>query len=204
MKITLMNTKVKYNNNQIISISSQDIEFLAQSGLIRKKHKKYLLFINYHTYQITCPIIKNEDGEFTIIIPAFKIPNSNIPIFVHLYAIALYITSAKSMRKIAVQVRKIFGLETFSHTTISRTLKKIIAKIENNPESFTREGFINKKKNEKTTIIARKHWQVDYIKKINKLINFLSPVLTTTRDEIIRIGTKISYDFFLKNKKYCI
>jgi len=202
LKISLINAKVKFSNNQIISISSQDIEFLIESSLINKKHKKYLLLINYRAYQITCPIIENKDGEITVVIPAFKVPNSNIPIFVHLYAVALYITSSKSMRKTATDVKKLFGLETFSHTTIGRTLKKMIAKFDNNPEDFKTESC-NNKKNEKITLTPRKHWRVEYIEKITKLRNFLSPILNKSRNEIIQIGTKISYNFFHKNKKYC-
>lgn len=202
MKISLINAKVKFSNNQIISISSQDIEFLAESSLIKKKLKKYILLINYREYQINCPIIKDKDGQITVVIPAFKVPNSNIPIFVHLYAIATYITSSKSMRKTANEVKKLFGLETFSHTTICRTLKKMIDKIINNTEDFATES-LDDESDDKTSINSRKHWNEKYKEKITKLKNFLSPVLNKPREQIIQIGTKISYDFFHKNKKYC-
>jgi hypothetical protein len=199
MKLTLINKKVNFGKTQIIAISPEEIEFLKKSDLILKKHKKYLIRINYRIYQIICPIMKNEKGEYVVIIPAFKYPNSNIPIFVHFYAIGLYLSSGESMRKVANKVKKMFGMGTFSHTTISRTLKKMISSIEEN-----KDLFINKNKTHNMPQLAvRKHWGNDYIKKANILLSFVSPVLAETNDDIAINGTKISYEFFNKNKKYC-
>lgn len=199
MKLTLINMKVNFGETQIITISSEEIEFLKKSGLIFKKHKKYLIRINYRIYQIICPIMKNEKDEYVVVIPAFKYPNSNIPIFVHLYAIGLYLSYGESMRKVANKIKKIFGLETFSHTTISRTLKKMITGIEENKDFFINENKIHNVQQ----LAVRKHWENDYTKKANILLSFLSPVLAETNVDIANNGTNISYEFFNKNKKYC-
>jgi hypothetical protein len=189
LKISLIDVTVKFQSNQIISISAQDIEFLSNACLIKKKHKKYLLYLNYHEYQIICPIEKNENGEFSVLIPAFKIPNSNIPIFVHMYAVGMYISTRESMRKIVAKVKKKFGLVTFCHTTLSRTLKKMITRVGENQEYFTDEktevnleiSSHDKKAvdecKDNIKVVARRHWQLDYIEKAKILLNFLLPVI---------------------------
>lgn len=216
MKITLINIKVKFDKTQIIRISPEEIESLSESDLITKRHKKYVIYLNYLTYQIICPIVKNEEGEYTALIPAFKIPNSNIPIFVHFYAIALYLSSGESMRKVAAKVKKLFGLVTYSHSTISRTLKKMMCNLEENPDCFMVENWQitsqNKLANEKDitkndarteVVIMRRRWCAEYIEKANILLTFLLPVLSKTKNDILRNGTTISYEFYLKNEKYC-
>ena len=120
MKITLINEKVKFGTNHEINISAEKFRFMSNG---HPKTKDYLIYLNYRNYKIICPILKNKNKE-VVIIPAFKLPNSNIPIFVHLYAVAMYLSSEESMRKVCESVKKIFGLETFSHSTLCRTLKK--------------------------------------------------------------------------------
>jgi hypothetical protein len=91
----------------------------------------------------------------------------------------------------------------------------MICKLEENPEYYSNENpqitsqinLIDRKAiNESCDnpkIIVRRNWNFDYIKKTKILLSFLLPVVVKSREDIISNGTKISYDFYNKNNKYC-
>jgi len=94
--------------------------------------------INERTYKLQCgsvvfevsiPEICNEeraDAASYLIVPEFLIPGRPYPIYVYLYAIVLYSSNAKmGQREAAERTRKLFGLTTFSHTTLGRAIRKL-------------------------------------------------------------------------------
>jgi len=61
-----------------------------------------------------------------VILPEYLLLRKRYPIQVYLYAINEYCNNGnKSQRKAARKAIKLFGLETFAHTTLGRTLKKL-------------------------------------------------------------------------------
>lgn len=61
-----------------------------------------------------------------VILPEYLLPRRWYPIQVYLYAINEYCNDGnKSQRKAAEKAIKLFGLTTFAHTTLGRTLKKL-------------------------------------------------------------------------------
>jgi hypothetical protein len=104
-----------------------------------QKERTYMLQCGPSTYQIICLEIKKDEGQSTIeylIVPEFLIPGRPYPIYVYLHAIVLYSSNpTMGQRKAAEITRKRFGLETFSHTTLGRAMKKMEVFInENQPE----------------------------------------------------------------------
>ena len=66
------------------------------------------------------------NGAGYVVIPEFMIPGRRYPIYIYLYAIAIYcINPMMGQREAAKRTRERFGLETFSHTTLGRAMKKL-------------------------------------------------------------------------------
>ena len=67
-----------------------------------------------------------EDTPHMVILPEYLLPRKRYPMQVYLYAINEYCNNGnKSQRKSAEKAIKLFGLTTFAHTTLGRTLKKL-------------------------------------------------------------------------------
>jgi len=107
-------------NGYCCTFSNEMLEELSASGKMRRRKNSYKLYINNRELQLKCPIIKDPDHKNVVIWPAIKLPHRKYPVYVYLYAAALYLSSNLSMRNVAAKVRNIFGLDKFSHSTVSR------------------------------------------------------------------------------------
>jgi hypothetical protein len=96
---------------------------LDDAAIIEYRHYK----IKYgNTYEVICPTYGLPDGTPLTLIPYWLVPGRPYPIFVYLHANGLYSSNAeKGQRWAADETREKFGLETFSHSTVSRSLKSI-------------------------------------------------------------------------------
>ncbi len=131
MIITLINKIINIDKGKIAWISDDILNILYENDMFSYEYKEYKITINYHEYYLLCPQLKLPSVRLPVIIcPSLIIPRKKYPVYVYLYAVALYLTSNLSMRKVAIEVKKKFGLETFSHSTLSRTLKKLKKNIE--------------------------------------------------------------------------
>ena len=88
--------------------------------------------VRYHSYQIeytrhhefVCPRYTFADGTDVIVLPWFLIPGRPYPVQIYLYACELYCTSPTiGQRGAAEATRKKFRLNTFSHSTVSRSFR---------------------------------------------------------------------------------
>ena len=85
-------------------------------------------------YEIVCPEIQDAAVRY-LVVPEFMIPGRWYPIYVYIYGMVLYSSNPKmGQREAAEKTRKRFGLETFSHTTLGRAMKKLEALINTNEE----------------------------------------------------------------------
>lgn len=160
---------------QPLAFSEEELQDFLSSGAVIKKKKQYYMVLHYRMITIECPVLLMKDGSYRIIWPSFKLPNRPYPVFVYLYAAALYLSSGESMRKTAEKVIKFFGLETFSHTTISRFLCKIYQIL---PE-LIRYGaqVVNEWGSIVSRVIRRKHWDETQHQRAKQLCNLIDPAL---------------------------
>ncbi|MDR1914456.1 MAG: hypothetical protein LBQ68_08265 [Clostridiales bacterium] len=94
----------------------------------KSKIREYKFKIFNTIYEVSCPditITELETIKREIYIPIFMSARRHYPIYVYLYAIDLYCRGNISQRKVAEIIRKEFKIERFSHSTISRVLKKV-------------------------------------------------------------------------------
>ena len=101
-----------------------------------KRHERiYQLTSNHKDYTIICPEYRDvENGtEPVVIIASFLSPRRKFPIYIYLFAIDLYSRNPnKGQRWAACETRKRFDLRSdeFAHTTLGRTLKLLVSRLE--------------------------------------------------------------------------
>jgi len=85
-------------------------------------------YLRYHIegkrrkHEVICPRYAFTGGGFVVVIPWFLIPGRPYPVQVYLYACGLYSANpAMGQRAVAKATRAEFGLEKFSHSTVSRS-----------------------------------------------------------------------------------
>lgn len=71
-----------------------------------------------------CPRYTFADGSFIVVIPWFLIPGRPYPVQIYMHACGLYSANpAMGQRAAAKATRAEFGLEKFSHSTVSRSFR---------------------------------------------------------------------------------
>jgi len=188
MMISLINSQINIENELYCGIDKNYLDHIYDYELFSAKYREYKIVFAYREYILKCPVLSGNEIPPLVLIPSLKIPRKRYPVYVYLYAVTLYLSSSLSMRKICAEVRKIFGLETFSHSTLSRTLKKLIANINLISECCNQYSA----KFVKLVLVRRKHWNNAYKQTITSLLNCLAPILEYTK----RFSAQISYDFF--------
>ena len=194
--ITLTNTEFNNKGNEIYTIKPEELEILRSTGVILKKNKKYTLSFNYRDFQLHCPLFEFRPGKTAVIWPSFKLPRRPYPCFIYLYAVARYLTTELSMRLVAEEVRKKFGLETFSHSTISRALKKLIQQVSIHQEYIS----IISPEHIEIEPIHRKNRDDSFHRKAGTLLKALFPILTQT----VSYGCLLAYLFYLHTCQFIL
>ena len=126
--INILLYSVKFENNFCYEISQVQQElvvaFRAIGYSVEYRYKK--LLIDNREYEITCPIVTNRETEEKIVIlPEFVSPHRPYPIYVYIFAVAIYeLNPGIPQRAVASLTRQQFGLKTFSHSTVCRARKK--------------------------------------------------------------------------------
>ena len=129
MNITLAQADYKPFETIFCPFSPEEFENLRQAGVLAKKKRPYRMVLHYREIQVECPVQLDGKKPVGIIFPAFKLPYRKYPVFVYLYAVALYL-AGESMRKTAQKTAEKFGVPKFSHSTVSRTLDALTLKID--------------------------------------------------------------------------
>jgi hypothetical protein len=103
------------------------------------KDRSYKLECGQVEYEVICVEINELDDEKIdryLVVPEFLLPGRRYPVYAYLYAMGLYSSNPQmSQREAAEQTRKLFGLKTFSHTTLGRAMKKLEKLIKKDEQS---------------------------------------------------------------------
>jgi hypothetical protein len=170
----------KQTSPKILTFSEDELQEYLSMGAAIKRMKQYTFVLHYHTITIECPILSMKDGSYRIVWPSFKLPYRPYPIFVYLYAAILYLSSGESQRKTAARTAKIFGLETFDHSTISRFLPKIYQAI----PTLVRYGaqIMSEWGALAVHAIRRKRWDEEPYERAERLCNLIGHILRAPPD----------------------
>ena len=88
------------------------------------RYHRYQIEYMGRDYEVVCPRYVFEDGTEVIVIPWWLIPGRPYPLPVYLFACSLYSANPKlGQRGAAEGARVKFKLETFSHSTVSRSFR---------------------------------------------------------------------------------
>jgi len=189
MIITLTNSEINICENNILSVYGSNTGKFINEGILLGDNVVYKININNKDYQLSCPLINIKNSSKVVLWPSIKLPFRKYPVYIYLYAVALYLSTNKSMRAVADEVKKLFGLEKFSHSTLSRTLKKLAVEVDVLQEVLpSAEGSCAE------SILRRKDWDDDQMHKNRQLVNLLTPILDTQKT--IKYGCLINYKYF--------
>ena len=140
-------------------------------------------------------------NENVVLWPSIKLPFRKYPVYVYFYAVALYLSSNLSMREVAARTRIQFGLDKFSHSTLSRTLKRLSGIVEEllnmSPDILLEETASNIK-----ALFIRKHWSDLKKNQYATLLQIFQSVLD--KDKIIPFSSLLSLKYFNNFMKFVI
>jgi hypothetical protein len=95
------------------------------AGVIARYHRYHIEY-NRREYEIVCPKYVFADKTSVTVIPWFLIPGRPYPLQVYIYACGIYSSSPEmGQRGAAKATRAKFKLETFSHSTVSRSFRSL-------------------------------------------------------------------------------
>ena len=167
-------------------------------GAVIKKKKQYLLIIHHRQLTLECPILHLDDGSYQMIWPSFKLPNRPYPVFVYLYAVSQYLSNGESMRSTAKKVINIFGLETFSHSTLCRFLPKLYPIL---PFLIQYGAQIIKDWGAATSqVVPRSHWDKQKCALAEQLNGLLEPALRAPPE----FGSWLAYQFWTETGRFLV
>lgn len=197
MIITLTLSHLNICADEIHPIKQEEFELLRSLGLVTKRNKTYVVSLHYRDYRLICPVLKTGDGAMAVLWPSFKLPRRRYPVFVYLYAVARYLSTDLSMRAVAAEVRKKFGLTTFSHTTLSRTLRKLAAEV----DEIAAVGQTLSVPCSCVPLMSRRHWTEEKRRTYAKLLDVLSPVLASSAPDQ---GNRLAYLFYNRYGRFLL
>ena len=201
MNITLKISTVNFKNRlplEVLVFSAEELQEFITQGMVIKKKKQYLLLIHHRQLIIECPILRMDDGRYQIIWPSFKLPNRPYPVFVYLYAVARYLPSGESMRSTAQKVARVFGLTTFSHSTLCRFLPKLYQIL----PYLIKYGaqIINDWGATTSQVVPRKHWDKQQRVLAEQLNGLLGPALRAPPE----FGSWLAYQYFKETGRFLV
>jgi len=188
MIISLINSQINIENQHFCGIDKNYLDNIYKHCLFSNKFKEYKIIFGYREYTLKCPIIIDGNSKRIALVPSLKIPRKKYPTYVYLYAVALYLSSKVSMRKVCKEVKRIFGLESFSHSTLSRTIKKLANNI--SMISNCCNQYVNSMS--PAPLVQRKRWDNSFIQIATSLLNCLNPVMKIAE----QFSAQLSYEFF--------
>lgn len=195
MIITLVDTEFKpsFSDNTYffeVDSSKSELNPIKKS----KTCREYRITLNYKEITVCCPVFKDVNKNSIVYIPSYILPHRGYPVSVYLYAIALYLSSKLSMRATAAEVKRKFGLETFSHSTISRTLSRI-------SENIHHITVVHNADFTHPTLRTDRAWEEITRAKYLKVLIFLNTLLNENE---FTNGSKVNYDYFRRTKRFII
>ena len=200
MIITLIDAKINIISDDFnVSINADILDKLKSNSLLRRESAVCKFFVNGKEKQLNSPMIKTQSNGNVVLCPSIKIPSRKYPVYVYLYAVALYLSSKMSMRDVVSKVRMKFGLPSFSHSTLSRVLKKLMLNADE-IENFLileRDSYSSS-----TAVVKRVWWNEQQFSRYCLLNQSLYHVLDSNMS--IDFSSTLSYKFFNRYHKYLI
>jgi hypothetical protein len=152
--------------------------------------REYRIEFNHKAFMLQTPCVTMSCGSSFCIWPAMKLPRRPYPVAAYLYAAALYLSTNLSQRQVSQQVKKLFGLGSFSHSTISRAVHALISRL-NSLETVFRASKAQ------PNVCRRPKWTDALFVAAQRLLAVLAGLISaSTMDAVMNIGNQLAYQFF--------
>lgn len=125
MIITLLPLQINGQTSKTFIKNVQGaLDSMAEAlGVFRFREYRVDLYFKEHILRVP---LTTEDGLKKLLFPAGLLPRRRYPLAVYLCAVSIYSAGGLSMRAVSLLIRRMFGLDKFSHSTISRVQKKLL------------------------------------------------------------------------------
>ena len=188
-----------HNDDFSCTLSDETLKKLSSHHLLRRCSVSYKFFISNREFRLVCPLIKTGNQANVVLWPSIKLPFRKYPVYVYLYAVALYLSSDLSMRQVAAKTRQEFSLDKFSHSTLSRALKKLSLIAE---ELFNILLDFLQQSSKDTQFVVRKHWDRLKQDRYKRLQTILIPVLE--KEKAIPYSGLLCFQYYNHTQKFVI
>jgi hypothetical protein len=188
MNVALSNCKINICST-LIKLAI-DLSLYITSRASKVRAREYKIEYSNKAFTIVTDCITNPSETPTVIWPAMKLPHRPYPVAVYLYAVALYLSGGITQREAARRVRQKFGLSRFSHSTLSRTFRQLLSRVENLEAVFGTHTS-------ESAIPRRKQWSDSVYAVAGRLWAILSKLLAkSTLDDIMDVANQMAYQYF--------
>jgi hypothetical protein len=129
MYILTRGEPLEKSKDKVYRVQSPTLEKEYTDAGYQRHERIYKLTYMHSDYYVYCVEFRNDKKglKSVLLMPEFLIFRRPYPLEAYLFAIDLYSsTPDKGQRWTAEKTRKRFGLETFAHTTVGRTLKAFV------------------------------------------------------------------------------
>ena len=110
-------------------LSPEEMELLEKTGSFEAERRVYRMEYLSKVFQVECPVYAaSSNGESGVFLSSVKLPYRRYPSHVYLFALLLTLIGL-SMRTAAGRIRTLFGISSFSHSTISRLTDRMHAEM---------------------------------------------------------------------------
>lgn len=198
MIITLIFSNIKIDKDEDELICQIDMVMSDEyEELLKKQYVYYQFYWERRQLTLKCHLLNIHKNINVVLWPSHKLPFRKYPVHIYLYAIAIYLSEKISMRTAAEKTRKKFNLETFSHSTLSRALKRLTQNI---GDLSSVAQTISTTTTSSASLVKKKHWSDNQSEEYGRLLNVINPVLTGT-DEF---GAVLGYRYYNMCQKFIL
>ena len=196
MIITLILSEINIDENELIC-QIKTITLNKYKKLLVKQYVFYRFYWKGRQLTLKCDLLNIHKDIKVVLWPSHKLPFRKYPVHVYLYAIAIYLSEKINMRTAAEKTRKNFNLETFSHSTLSRALKRLSQNLGDLSSVFQ---TISGTTTSSAPLVKKKHWNDSQSEEYGRLLNVINPVLTG----IDEFGAVLGYRYYNMCQKFIL
>lgn len=185
-------TLTQCNFNMHLAVLELAFMVMLRSALpeCRFTRREYRIEFKNKRFTLQTALVTLPSGTSFCIWPAMKLPRRPYPAAAYLYAVAMYLSSNLSQRQVSEQVKRLFQLQNFSHSTISRSVAKLLSRLDD-LEAVFGTGICS------PSAARRARWTTAFYAAAQRLTALLGSLLRLpTLDAVMNAGNQLAYQFF--------
>lgn len=157
---------------------------VTQLGWAKPRERRYRIEFGHHEFSLVVPVLAEDHGA-CVAWPLCKAPGRRYPLAAYLYGAARYLCGNESQREVAAQVRRMFGLARFSHSTLSRVIRRFSERVD------LLERYLGGPP-QAPDIVRRPRWTVEFVAVAGRLAAILQSLVHSSLSEILNESNRLA------------